>query len=212
MNEAGFTLVEILAAVTITAIILVSLFALLQQSFDLWRAIGVYNHWEQNFRVLEAELTRDLHNLLSSPLITRNLFQGSDHQIKFYQLSTTGEMKEITYSFDSYQQQLIKEITYLGSKEKERIEFFSEATIKDLEFQFYDPETEYFKSYWSQQEVREKKKGMGKLTYFLKNESEALSKQLKRYLPQAIRLKIKLTTVDLPPLLIENFSGQDYGG
>ncbi|MBM7557517.1 PulJ/GspJ family protein [Halanaerobacter jeridensis] len=200
MNEAGFTLVEILAAVTITAIILVSLFALLQQSFDLWRSIGVYNHWEQNFRVLEAELTRDLHNLLSSPLTTRNLFQGSDHQIKFYQLSTTGEMKEITYSFDSYQQQLIKEVTYLGSKEKERIEFFSEATIKDLEFQFYDLETEYFKSYWSQQEVREK------------NESEALSKQLKRYLPQAIRLKIKLTTVDLPPLLIENFSGQDYGG
>ena len=184
MKEAGFTLVEILAAVTITGIILVSLFALLQQSFQLWTAVGVYNHWEQNFRFLEAELTRDIHNLFASSITAKNLFKANAGQIKFYRLSSAGKMKQITYSFDRYQGQLIKETLDLESQQRERIEFFAEGTVEDVYFEFYDPETEYFKSNWSQA----------------------------FYLPQAVRIKIELTTVDLPPLLIENFIGRGYGG
>lgn len=200
MEEEGFTLVEVLAAVTITAIILVSLFALLEQSFDLWRAVGTYNHWEQNLRVLEAQLSADLHNLYFSPLTRKNLLRGSPHSIEFYRLSSKGIMKKISYSFNSYERKLIKEVDYLGTAKKEKLEFFADLEIEELEFQFYASQAEYFKSYWSQEEIA------------AELATKQMKEQLENYLPQAVQLKIKLAKVELPVLLIENFKGRNYGG
>ncbi|MBM7623786.1 PulJ/GspJ family protein [Sporohalobacter salinus] len=201
MKEQGFTLVEILVAVTITGIVLVSVFSLLQRSFQLWDTVGANNHWEQNFRVLETELKRDLHNLFVSPLAKENLFEGSSQKLEFYKLNNNGKMTKITYYFDDYNNKFTKKISYPKQDKKARtIEFFSQMKIKRVEFQFYDREAEYLKSYWSQQEI--KKEVI----------EERGPEQLKKFLPQAVKLEIELEKVNLPPLVIENFIGREYGG
>lgn len=200
MKQAGFTLVEILAAVTITAIIFLSLFALVQQSFQLWEALGVYNYWEQNFRMLEAELTRDLQNIYCTSLTTKNLLQASEQQMKFYQLSNTGRLQEITYSFAKYDRKLIKEVVSVDNKKvEERLEFFANHKIRRVRWQFYDAQTEYFSSKWSYQKRLQEV------------ETKPSRQQLTQLLPQTIKIEIELAAVKLPPLLIENFSGRVYG-
>lgn len=200
MNQAGFTLVEILAAVTITSIIFVSLFALVQQSFQLWEAVGAYNYWEQNFRMLEAELTRDLQNIYFSPLTTKNLLQASPQQLKFYHLNNTGHLKEITYTLANYEQTLIKEVVDVESQNlEERLEFFANYKIKKVHWQFYDSELDYFTFDWSAQEKLQEV------------QTKAKSEQLTQLVPLTIKVEIELAQVKLPPLLIENFSGRVYG-
>ncbi|OCL27228.1 hypothetical protein U472_07090 [Orenia metallireducens] len=183
MKEEGFTLVEILIAVTITGIVMTVTFTFFQQSLSTWERAGADSDWEQHWRVLESDLERYLNNIFLSPLYQENLFIGKEHSLEFLVLENK-QLKRISYSFDLYQGFFKKEISSISKEGSQELFFFNNLEVEKVSFYFYDPKYEYWKSYWSYEE-------------------EGKS-------PTAIKVQITVRGIELPPIVIALYLGREY--
>ncbi|PRX30486.1 general secretion pathway protein J [Orenia metallireducens] len=185
MREEGFTLVEILIAVTISAIIMTVTFIFFQQSLSTWERSGANSDWQQHWRVLESDLQRHLNNIFLSPLYQDNLFIGEEHSLEFLTVEDK-QLKRISYFFDPYQGLLKREISSIDKEESQQLLFFNNLEIEGVNFYFYDPKDDYWKGYWSYEEEER--------------------------LPTAIKVQITIKKVELPPIVIALYLGREYQG
>src|SRR5690554_3245622 len=97
VNEEGFTLIEILIAVTITGIIIGAVFMFLHQGLFTWENTADRGEWEQNWRVFDRRIKDDLANLYYSRIYKENIFEG-DYQGITWVIKKDEVLKEVNYS------------------------------------------------------------------------------------------------------------------
>jgi len=185
MKDEGFTLIEILIAVTIAGIIMTVTFTFFQQSFSTWERAGADSDWEQNLRVLESDLQRNLNNIFLSPLYQDNLFRGKQQSLEFL-IWEDEQLKKVSYSFDLYQGSFKRETSSADGEKFKDLFFFNNLEIRKVNFYFYDSKDEYWRSNWSYEEREE--------------------------LPTAIKVEITLNKIELPPIVIALYLGREYEG
>lgn len=184
MKEHGFTLIEILIAISIIGIIMGSVFTLFDLAYSSWLRADNKGEWEQQWRALEAFFHRDTSNLFFSKFYQGYYYKGNFHELEII-ISDNGELRKVHYYFDSYNNQLVREIFTKTNHEMNKKQiFFPDHNIQNLEFSFYDRDKGYWKSNWSY--LSEKK------------------------LPGAIRLLITIKDIQLPPLIEEIHIGKEY--
>ncbi len=184
MKEAGFTLLEVLVAITITGVIIGVVFSLFHQSLSIWEASQTHSSWQQQWRVLESKLTSDLQTIFVSPLGEDGLFIGEAQHLKWRQLKED-KLQQVVYSFDRQANKLVKKVVVDGQVVNQ-LEFFPDLKITRVKFSFNHEQVGYWKSNWNYS--REEK------------------------LPTVIKVEVTADKVMLPPLVIENFIGRKYGG
>lgn len=196
MNEQGFTFIEIMIAVTISAVILLAVFIFLNQGINTWERSSEINEWEQNWRVLKKNIEKDLHNLFYSDLYNDNLFTADYQGVKWI-VEDDNYLKEVYYYLDHYSGSIIREekphqseeYTIKDSKEaqeKTEIVFFEDFRIDRIDFYFYDPQNNYWDNSWSIKD--------------------------KVYLPTIVRVDLEISTEQLPSILVEVYIGRSFKG
>ncbi len=151
MDEKGFTLLEILIAISIAGIILSSIFVFFDISLSNWQRADAEGNWEQEWRVFEKTFHRDLAGLYYSDIYSDNSFEGKYQKIEWLIIEEDG-LKKVSYYFDLYQNYLIRKKSNLEGDKEEEILFFKRIDIERIEFAFYDREVSYWKDNWSYQE------------------------------------------------------------
>lgn len=159
MDENGYTLIEIIIAVTITGIILGAVFMFLNQGLFTWENIEDRGDWEQNWRVLDRRFKDDLSNFYYSPLYKENIFEGKSRSVKFL-IKKDDVLKEVSYTIDSYSNNLVRkekpcmiDISYTGgsylnsnnsqdinNEQEETLNFFEDFKFYRIDFEYFDQE------------------------------------------------------------------------
>lgn len=183
MKESGFTLLEILIAVVISSIAMTLIFSFFNQSLFIWERRDINSGWEQNWRVLETDLNRNLRNLFITSLMKKNFLKGKRERLELITLKD-GSFSKVIYKFDQSKETLLLTIADLEGKEIKSLEFFKEFPIKDVAFNYYDPKGEYWKSEWSY--------------------------EAENYLPTAVKLELKVDKIELPVIVIAIYLGREY--
>ncbi|MFW5972249.1 MAG: PulJ/GspJ family protein [Bacillota bacterium] len=217
-NEQGFTLLEILIAVTITALIMGTVFLFLNQAFSIWERTDVGNEWDQQRRVFKTKFKEDLNNMFISPLYKGEQFISNYEGIEWL-IIEDGQVKKVRYHInygnigveDSYNQNssnmglvraTLDNITLDENEQENDIEmfnrlsdglkFFSELDFSRVDFavnfQFYDPVDEI----WDYDGV--------------------WSYQEEGYLPSMVRVQINSPDPyqDVQQFIFEVYTGREY--
>ena len=169
MNENGYTLIEILIAVTITGIILSAVFMFLHQGLFTWENVGNRGEWEQNWRVFDRRIKDDIHNIYYSPLYGENIFEAKYQSIKFL-INKNGILKEVSYTVDFYSKNLVRkvkpcllDISYSGGSslnpeglnrindiEEETLNFFNDLDLYSVNFYYFNQENKSWSQFWEE--------------------------------------------------------------
>lgn len=190
-DEKGFTLIEIIVALTISSIILTAVFMFLHQGLFTWENISYEGDWEQNWRIFSKQFNSDLHNLFYSSMYNKNIFEGDYQGLKFI-IIKDDLLKEVSYKVDYYSKKLVREekIHQTGlngyspdilDTSVKRTEFFSD--IFRVDYEYFDSENN-LSLYWSLSE--------------------------KKTLPSLVKVIITSDTLELPPLFVEVYNSRKY--
>ncbi|MFP4662097.1 MAG: type II secretion system protein J [Halanaerobiales bacterium] len=199
MSEDGFTLIEILIAITITGVILTAVFMFLDQGLLTWERVADQSEWEQNWRVFDKQLRNDLSNLYYSPIYKDNLFKGNYQGIRFL-TKKDGVLKEVSYKVDYYSNLLVRKeeghqsynrqsiaggYNYLSNNyQVQDMNFFSDFSIYRIDYQYFDSRNNYWVNNWSLEE--------------------------KDYLPNMVKVTISSEGFELPPILADIHIGRSH--
>ncbi|QTL97160.1 prepilin-type N-terminal cleavage/methylation domain-containing protein [Iocasia frigidifontis] len=191
MKEEGFTLLEILIAITITGIVFGAVFAFLHQGLMIWEDFGEDEDYSQYIRVLDSNLKNDLKYIFCSEYSTKNLLKGDYYSgLEFYILKDD-ILQKIRYEADYRQNSIVKTATTIDEltedTEEKTISFVVGKEITDILFYYYNPENNYWESSWS------------------------YSDETKGYLPAAVKIEIKHRKGDNIEKLVE-ILGEIYVG
>ncbi|MFW6238530.1 MAG: PulJ/GspJ family protein [Halanaerobiales bacterium] len=153
MNEKGFTLIEILIAITIAGLILAGVAGLIHQGLNTWENLDRSEDNIQNIRVLEKQLQKDLERLFISDIYIEDLFASSYENLQWL-IKRDGQLREIEYFFDSSENSLVRREVDIAYPEGDRSEsentmyFFVEGEIRNVNFSFYDsdPNSDYWRT------------------------------------------------------------------
>ncbi|MEJ6951290.1 prepilin-type N-terminal cleavage/methylation domain-containing protein [Natronospora cellulosivora (SeqCode)] len=150
MKEDGFTLLEILIAITITGIIIGAVFVFLHQGLRLWESFGIDEEYNQYMRIMDRSLKDDLKFIYYSQYNEKELFTGNYSGFEFYVLK--GDLlKKISYQTDYRENAIVKtsEIISKYNEPEERLIFILGEDISRIDYSFYNGRDNYWEYNWS---------------------------------------------------------------
>ncbi len=143
-NQAGFTLIEILATLTLTGVLLGIMAQFLYTGVLLWdkndRAYQKQHfqqHWQQQF-------TKEISSLITSPYLPEAAFVGNDQKFSFWREHQTG-LLQITYSYDSFAKKLYRSSDFWGATSEPQLIL---EQVASCNFEYYDPKTKNWRLEW----------------------------------------------------------------
>jgi len=156
----GFTLLELLIAVALTAVIALAIFGTWTQGIRVWERANQAQFEDREVRFVLETMAKELRN---SFLFTGMAFSGTGKEVSFPQMiHITGlteisqrEIGRVSYSFNPDEQALIRhQIGWFQSQTPEAEEVVSGA--KDLKITYYqfdrEDETYQWKEEWNDEE------------------------------------------------------------
>lgn len=199
MREEGFTLLEILIAITISGVLLLAVYMFMDQGLLTWEKTVDSSQWEQNYRILDRYLQDDLHNLFYSDLYKGNIFEGTNQSASW--LVKKGDtIKEINYRVDYYSFTLVREeknhqassYPFFQNEPEEQaststadlLAFFREMDIFRIDFDYFDSRIGSWTYLWSLEE--------------------------KGYLPTLFRITITREDGSMTNIISDIYIGQEY--
>ncbi|ACL70614.1 PulJ/GspJ family protein [Halothermothrix orenii] len=190
MNERGFSLLEVLIAITLTGIIIGVILSSLDIGLSTWKRVQSDSYNLQNQQVVFKYLESDLHNLFYSNHVDKKLFYYGYDGFLFYTINKE-EIRQVNYTINYRRGLLIRE-TYpvtgtdfkIDKQKKEVINFLENTEIKNVRFYFYDHHNKYWRNYWSYREIG--------------------------YYPSLVKIEIADSTYGIWSGVIEIFTGRQY--
>ena len=160
-RSGGFTLVEMMVALTLFSIISISIYSVFRSGLNTWRAGNQWSEENQTARTFFRMISQELSN--SVDYAPDYLFEGSDHSISFMTLLDTHkpgldffkELKRIRYDYDSQKKTLSRRVAGKeeGFDSHQAREVMTADGVSFLEFSYafkavYDYEGYRWKKEW----------------------------------------------------------------
>ncbi len=182
-GQQGFTLLELLIAITITGIILGLVFSFLQQGLATWERVELESEADQYLRVLENQLRKDLQCIFYSELYNNNQFKG-DYQELEWLIIEDETLKKVSYLTEYNYNQLTRRVIEMGDNYQDsEINYICGERLERVEFHFYDPQNDYWRGNWNLSDIG--------------------------YLPSLVRLVI-LSDGEEKKMIFEIYVGREY--
>jgi hypothetical protein len=143
-NEAGITLLEMVAAITITAFMLAILSQFLFTGLRLWSKQDRGYQQQHRLKLIHKTLYNDLSTLLAGNYLPEYSVKGNDTRLQFWSEASTG-LVWITYNYDSEKQVVYRSEGFWGQEAPE-IPLFKEIT--KWQFEYFDPKWKNWVSEW----------------------------------------------------------------
>lgn len=150
-NERGLTLLEMLFAIGISAILLGVLAEFLYSGVRMWtksdRAYQRQHELKYIYQVLQNELT----DLVALPNLPGEILTGDGEQIKFWRQTSAG-LVQVGYRFDRSELQIMKTEGFWGSTPGETVLFHG---VTGWSIEYYQPRTKNWARQWDSGQSRE---------------------------------------------------------
>ena len=151
-KERGFTLIEVLIAVTISGLIIVGIINLYNLGISNMELVKDSGSLQQESRVFMNVIKRDLHNIFSSEIYKENLFESSNQELSFLKIDEE-IFQRVEYNYDSYNNLLSRKVykntENISEEEMSILNFFTEIQLDDIQFTYYDLKNRYWRNNWS---------------------------------------------------------------
>lgn len=140
-REAGFTFIEIIVAMTILSIIILTLYSLLDVGFSFRDYIDKSRWNYSDIQLVVNRMEKDLRSTFFRSESDRYPFKGNMYQVQFFQRQLAGgRVEEMLYEYSPYDQALFL------VKGEQRIPLLTQ--LERCNFYFYHPEFGYWDNYW----------------------------------------------------------------
>lgn len=140
-TESGFTFIEIIVAVTILSIIILTLYSLMDVGFSFWDYIDKARWNYSDIQLVVNRMEQDLHSTFFRANSTRYPFKGNMYQVEFYKRQMDdGKVVPVLYEYSPYDKALFL------VKGENRIPLLAE--LERCNFYFYHPDFGYWDNYW----------------------------------------------------------------
>lgn len=139
-SGSGFTFIEIIVAVTILSIIILTLYSLMDVGFSFWDYIDKSRWSYTDIQMVVNKFGEDLRCTFFRPDSTRYPFKGNMYQVEFYTQGTSGEVTKLTYEYSPYDR------TLFLLKGKDKIALLT--GLERCNLYFYHPDFAYWDNYW----------------------------------------------------------------
>lgn len=143
-NESGFTLPEVILAISFTAILLGILAQLLFGGLRIWEKLGRgYSHQHQ-LLLIDRWLRGDLAAFLGSDYLPEASIKGDQSKLGFWTRSARGLVK-VEYRYDSAAGEVYRANGFWGGTAPEQSVL---KAVSEWRFEYYDPVSENWLLYW----------------------------------------------------------------
>ncbi len=147
--DNGFTILEVLAALTLTGLIMLAIFSTLQNTYTIWWR----SHTEGDPERISRLLTRRLEDLLTSAYLYPYHDQkipllSGDH--KGFSLPVHGPGGLLRAGFFLREDSLVYWCEDLRNPEKETFEEILVTGVQEIEFAYLDGKTGLWHSFWQE--------------------------------------------------------------
>lgn len=144
-NERGVTLLEMLAAITITAFMLAILAQFLFSGVRLWGKQDRGYQQQHRLKLIHQTLYNDLSTALAGNYLPEYSVKGDDAKLQFWSEAPTG-LVQITYDYDREQQIVYRSAGFWGQVPQE-IPLFKEIT--EWKFEYFEPKWKNWVTQWN---------------------------------------------------------------
>ncbi|AZR72568.1 hypothetical protein BBF96_03710 [Anoxybacter fermentans] len=140
-SYSGFTFIEIIVAVTILSIIILTLYSLMDVGFSFWDYIDNSRWSYTDLQLAINKMEKDFRSTFFRSSSKRYPFIGNMYQVRFFTRDfDSGRVDEILYEYSPLDE------TLFMVKNDQRIPLLTQ--IKRCNFYFYHPEYHYWDNYW----------------------------------------------------------------
>jgi prepilin-type N-terminal cleavage/methylation domain-containing protein len=143
-NEQGMTLIELLASLSLLAILLVVLSQFLYTSVHLWGKNDHAYERRHQLRLISQTLNTDLGLLVNSPFLPEPAIRGDEYDFTFWAATNDG-LVQVKYHFDSQEQKVFRSEGFWGSKPAENLLL---DQVKEWKVEYYRPKTKNWDLQW----------------------------------------------------------------
>ena len=149
-NETGYTSMELLAALTLTAMILAILAQLMLNGIKLWDKNNQAFARQRQLKIIYQTLYRDFTSMYFHPFLPEAPVLGNEQQLVFWQESTKG-LVMVKYWYDPGTKEVYRSQGFWGSEPEGRIIF---KGITSWQFEYFEPHSQNWLLEWKQVEKR----------------------------------------------------------
>ncbi|NLY74816.1 MAG: hypothetical protein GX075_05895 [Firmicutes bacterium] len=143
--EPGMTLAEVLAALTLTVLLLGFLSQFLYNGVSLWSRNDRAYRGQHQMKLIYQTLTNDLEGTFSGPFLPgEKSFQGEEQSLTFWSESGSG-LKVIEYRYDAYEKTVWRSVGFWGGEPVERKLL---TGITEWRFEYFEPKRRNWLLFW----------------------------------------------------------------
>lgn len=143
-NESGFTLPEVILAISFTAILLGILAQLLFGGLRIWEKLGRGYSRQHQLLLIDRWLRGDLAAFLGSDYLPEASIKGDQSKLGFWTRSVRGLVK-VEYRYDSAAGEVYRTTGFWGETAPEQPVL---KAVSEWRFEYYDPVSENWLLYW----------------------------------------------------------------
>ena len=162
--QSGFTFIEIIVAVSILSIIILTLYSLMDVGFSFWDYIDKSRWSYTDIQMVINEMGKDFRCTFYPTNSPRYPFKGNMYQVEFFtQELTSGEVSKLVYEYSPYDK------TLFLHKGEDKIALLTD--VEKCNFFFYHPDYGYWDNYWDSLD-KKKIPSAVRLDFFFKDSEE----------------------------------------
>lgn len=143
-GESGFTLPEVILAISFTAILLGVLAQLLFGGVRIWEKIGRGYSRQHQLLLIDRWFRNDLGALITGQYLPETAIRGDQSKLEFWIRSSSGLVK-VQYSYDSASGTVNRATGFWGGNAVEQPVL---KTVSEWQFEYYDPVSENWLLSW----------------------------------------------------------------
>jgi hypothetical protein len=149
-KETGYTTIELVAAITLTALILAVLAQFMLSGVKLWEKSSQAFSKQQQLKNIYQTLNRDLSAMFFQAYLPDAAVVGNDQELTFWEENDTG-LVMVKYWYDPGNKELLRSEGFWGSDPQWRPIF---KGITSWQFDYYDPHSQNWLLKWEPKENR----------------------------------------------------------
>ncbi len=150
-SESGFTLIEMIAAIGLSALLLGVLAQFTYSIAGLWSRNDQAYRRQYVLRSIEQTLYQDFSVAYSSPYLPEPALKGNEYEVTFWQETNAGLVR-VRYNYDSANQTVYRSSGFWGDQSEAAVLF---QEVIDWRFEYFQVSTKNWLIEWEPEQPTE---------------------------------------------------------